>query len=98
MPIGPAAGDESKSRSAPETIDVLDHVTWMPYLDTVEAQLNERFEPRATTVASWMRPDGKGTGFMRDSYCVSHLESLFRDERWSTGAEVAVERVAEVPG
>jgi hypothetical protein len=44
-----------------------------------------------------MRPDSKGTRFVRDGNCVPDFESLFRYERGATGAEVTVERVTEVP-
>jgi hypothetical protein len=97
MPVGSATRHEAEEIcERRDSFYVFANVTGMPYLDSIEAHVDERLEPFAPTVRPGMRPHSDRARRVRESDCFANFEALLLNETRSSCSKEAIERFARV--
>ena len=95
----PLGTSENARRARASRVVSLGRMARMPHLDAVDARSRRSARcALARAVCDGMREHGQTAGGMNHRDRVGHAELLLRHVRRTTGAEVAIERVAHIDG
>jgi len=99
MPIRSAARNEPEKRGQrAESMHIVRGVPRVSHFDAVESETDEALEHLSPAIGTRVREDGQAAACMHERDRVGNRQSVFRDVGRPTGPEIAVERIARIPG